>query len=122
MNSTTIPPAASFSMQSRQKKRNGKKAKLPENFTPGEHSVICGRGKACFKSSGNCCLKSLITSNLEAYSKADSKVAKSVIVSRIIKQVRKMAAPAPAFVKHEKNAWWEVEKMPLQDTVLLSWW
>lgn len=92
----------------RAKKSNARKRRLPDNFTPAEYSVICGRGKGNSKTTGNCYLKSLISSYLKSYSEARQKNEKSAIVSDIMKAVKQEAAPEAAFVKHEGNVWYEV--------------
>lgn len=70
--------------------------------------MLCGRGKEYTSSSGNKYLKSLVHKYLQPYSEAQSKIAKSSIVSEIMGQIKGLCANA-AFVKLEKETWWEVD-------------
>jgi hypothetical protein len=87
---------------------NGDKNMLPEDFAPGPHSVICGRGKACANAAGNRRLKTIVDSHLKPYSEAKTKLEKSEIVSTIVNVV-KQATSVGAFVKLEGGRYWEVE-------------
>eukprot|EP00980_Cylindrotheca_fusiformis_P013682 scaffold3515_cov126-Cylindrotheca_fusiformis.AAC.31 len=89
-------------------KRRGIRKRLPHDYVPEEYTVLCGRGKEYTTSTGNQHLKSLIHKHLKGYSEAPSKVAKSAIVSEIMRKVRSVCAE-PTFVKLEDNAWWEVD-------------
>jgi hypothetical protein len=104
--SVTSPPSSGASVVPRT--TNNGKSKLPHNFLPSPHAVICGRGKACSCSPGNKNLKKILNSYLKSYSKARNKLEKSAIVSCIVGSI-KQAAPTGAFVKFEGGAWWEVE-------------
>lgn len=101
--STFPPPGASVPRST-----NNGKSKLPQNFLPSPHAVICGRGKACSSSPGNKNLKRILNSYLKSYSEARNKLEKSAIVSTIVGSI-KQAAPTGAFVKFEGGMWWEVE-------------
>jgi hypothetical protein len=87
---------------------NGDKNMLPEDFVPGPHSVICGRGKACANAAGNRRLKTIVDSHLKPYSETKTKLEKSEIVSTIVNVV-KQATSVGAFVKLEGGRYWEVE-------------
>ena len=102
--SSTFPP----SRASVPRTTNTGKSKLPQNFLPSPHAVICGRGKACSSSPGNKNLKRILNSYLKSYSEARNKLEKSAIVSSIVGSI-KQAAPTGAFVKFEGGMWWEVE-------------
>jgi hypothetical protein len=101
---STFPPSGA----SVPRTTNNGKSKLPQNFLPSPHAVICGRGKACSSSSGNKNLKRILNSYLNSYSEARNKLEKSAIVSSIVGSI-KQAAPTGAFVKFEGGMWWEVE-------------
>jgi hypothetical protein len=103
--SSGIPPRSSTTSTSM---NNNGKSKLPHNFLPSPHAVICGRGKACSSSPGNKSLRRIINSYLTPYSEARNKLEKSAIVSSIVGSI-KQAAPNGAFVKFEQGCWWEVE-------------
>ena len=90
------------------KTRRGIRNILPMDFTPTKYTVLCGRGKEYTSSTGNQHLKSLVHKYLQAYSEASSKVAKSSIVSEIMGQIKGLC-PDAAFVKLEKETWWEVD-------------
>ena len=88
--------------------RRGIRTRLPEDFSPEKFTVLCGRGKEYTSSTGNKHLKSLVQKYLKPYSQAQSKIAKSSIVSEIMGQIKGLCSGA-AFVKLEKEAWFEVD-------------
>mmetsp|Transcript_12229 Transcript_12229/g.28338 ORF Transcript_12229/g.28338 Transcript_12229/m.28338 type:complete len:189 (+) Transcript_12229:3-569(+) len=61
--------------------------KQEENF-PGDHDVICGRGKVAFQHPGNRRLRTIIKKHLEPYSQATSRMEKTMLVSEIMEAVR----------------------------------
>mmetsp|Transcript_15614 Transcript_15614/g.29057 ORF Transcript_15614/g.29057 Transcript_15614/m.29057 type:complete len:325 (+) Transcript_15614:306-1280(+) len=89
-------------------KKNENRILLGSNYFPGDNAVICGRGKVCSSSAGNLKLKSLVESFANAYSKAESKERKSLIVTAIISSIEQ--APGGLFVKFEEGAWWRVDE------------
>jgi hypothetical protein len=103
-----VVAATFFPSSSVPRTTNNGKSKLPQNFLPSPHAVICGRGKACSSSPGNKSLRRIINSYIKPYSKARNKLEKSAIVSSIVGSI-KQAAPNGAFVKFEGGMWWEVE-------------
>jgi hypothetical protein len=103
----------SYAYERTERSRN---RRLPADFVPGKHSVICGRGKACFKSAGNQNLKALVISSLKQYSEARNKIHKSSIVSGIIAQIKKKT-PEGAFIKQEHGLWWEVDDSFARDKI-----
>jgi hypothetical protein len=82
-----------------------KKTKLPKDFVPGNYHVRCGRGKDCFNAFGNRRFRVIIEMFQERYKTAESKSAKSNIVSNIIDMIRSAGG---GFVKYEDGQWWEV--------------
>jgi len=56
--------------------------------SPGEMDIICGRGKVVSEHPGNKRLRTLISEQLAAYQSSQEKIAKSAIVSTIIRKVR----------------------------------
>jgi hypothetical protein len=100
MSLSDLPPTTSFL------RNKNSKIQLPANFIPTESTVICGRGKARTTSIGNRHLKSTINSFLKAYSKAENKLDKSVIVSSIVGAIKRGGGN---FVKYEDGIWWEVD-------------
>jgi hypothetical protein len=85
-----------------------RKRRLPSNYIPGEYTIICGRGKACFNSSGNRHLKSFVKKKLTSYSESQNKIHKSSIVSEILAEITQLS-PDASFVKHEDGSWWELD-------------
>jgi len=64
------------------------KAPLPRSFRPTIHHVICGRGKKCYGHVGNRhFLNVVVSSHIDAYAKADTKLEKSDIVQRVVCEV-----------------------------------
>ena len=65
------------------------KRPLPFDFEPGPFDVICGRSrKEAFGSVGNRRLRLLISMNLKHYKKADSRSAKSLLLTYIVDTIR----------------------------------
>jgi hypothetical protein len=72
---------------------------------PCDYSVVCGRGKHSFNHSGNKRFRILASMFIETYSEADSKAAKSAIVSKILKVIRQAGGH---FCKYENGSWFDV--------------
>ena len=83
---------------------------LPSDFSPSPYSVILGRGKKCFGSTGNRRLQVTVSMFLERYSAAATRDEKSEIVG-IIKKTVEAACPGGrgAFIRFLHGRWWEVE-------------
>jgi hypothetical protein len=86
---------------------NNNMTPLAQDFQPGPMDVICAKGKRALNHSGNKRLRALIHSRLEEYSKAASKLDKSLIVSSIVESVCQ-ASPDGGFVKERDGQWFEV--------------
>lgn len=82
---------------------------LPEDFVPGEHDVICGRGRRIFMHAGNVRFRRMVEDCLEEYSSTVTKMEKTFILGDIIAQVR-ANSPDGGFVKKDPkdNRWYEV--------------
>lgn len=80
---------------------------LAVNFAPGPLDVICARGKAAKNHPGNKRFRHLIHMSLEEYSAAETKLAKSLIVSSIVDNIR-LSSPDGGFVREEDGVWYEV--------------
>ena len=79
------------------------------NFTPGPLDVICAPGKEARNHSGNINFRTIIFKKLQDYSKASSKLEKSLIVSSIVDKIRR-DSPNGGFVKFNSQTgeWYEV--------------
>ncbi|KAL3924660.1 MAG: hypothetical protein SGILL_000912 [Bacillariaceae sp.] len=89
-------------------KAREQKTRLPDDFEPSPYSVLIGRGKSCTEATGNKRLRVIVSTFLEEYTNAvDSRIEKSIIVSKIVDMVRD-ACPQGGFVKQEDGAWFEV--------------
>jgi hypothetical protein len=75
------------------------------DFQPFYYSVVCGRGKHSCNHVGNRRFRILASMFIETYSEADSKAAKSAIVSEILAVIRQAGGN---FYKYGKGAWFEV--------------
>ena len=83
---------------------------------PGPFSVICARGKKAKNHSGNQHYRMILQQHVGRYSKASSKLEKSLVVSEIVESVRfavancKSSSSNPscggAFVKQQKDGTW----------------
>jgi hypothetical protein len=81
------------------------RSQLGADFKPTDYSVICGRGKESRSHEGNHCFRTLASTFVERYSRADSKAAKSALVFNIVTVIRQAGGH---FCKYEKGAWFEV--------------
>jgi hypothetical protein len=81
------------------------KTQLRVQFQPCDYSVVCGRGKDSFNHVGNRRFRILASMFIETYSEADSKAAKSAVVSRILEVIRQAGGH---FCKYESGAWFDV--------------
>jgi hypothetical protein len=75
------------------------------DFQPSDFSVVCGRGRDSFNHIGNRRFRILASMFIERYSRANSKAAKTVIVSEIIEVIRQADGN---FCKYKKGKWFEV--------------
>jgi hypothetical protein len=80
---------------------------LPANFEPGSMDVICARGKQAHSHPGNARFRLSVSMILERYSKATTKLDKSLIVSSIVDTVRQLS-PGGGFIKKQGGCWYEV--------------
>jgi hypothetical protein len=80
-------------------------AQVGADFQPSNYSVLFCRGKDSVNHVGNRSFQSICSMYAERYSRADSKPAKSIIVSEIITAIRQAGGN---FFKHKKGAWLEV--------------
>ena len=113
------PPSSSMLLQSSSlsvAKTNKEKVRLPDDFKPHPHTVLCGRGKSITMSSGNRRLSSIVDSHLMAYSKAKNKVEKSSIVSSILSGVKE-GYDHGAFVKLEDGVYWEIDESSAREKI-----
>lgn len=81
---------------------------LPDGFEPGEHDVLCGRGRKCFNHPGNVKFREIVLSYLAQYSKAMTKLEKSYILSDVVEKVRKDSGIGGFVKKNEDGRWYEV--------------
>jgi hypothetical protein len=85
--------------------RDKTEAQLSLDFQPSEYSVLCSRGKESVNHIGNRRFRKLASTYVQNYSQADSKAAKSVIVSDIITSIRQVGGN---FCKYKRGAWFEL--------------
>jgi hypothetical protein len=103
-----MSPPSPFHANSMPRRKAGK-TMLPEDFVPGPHTVVFGRGKAFAALEGNKRLKAIVDSCLKRYSEARSKLDKSNIVSMIVSMVKESTSVG-AFIKLEEDGrYWELE-------------
>lgn len=75
---------------------------LTVGFSPGECDVICSRGAESYRHTGNERLRNTIDTELEKYSNADTKFAKSIIVSDVVDGVR-ARSEGRGFIRQNKS-------------------
>jgi hypothetical protein len=79
--------------------------KIEVDFQPSDYSVLCCRGKDSVNHIGNRRFRIISSMYVEKYSRADTKAAKSVIVSEIITVIRQAGGN---FCRHKRGIWFEV--------------
>jgi hypothetical protein len=79
--------------------------KLGVDFQPSDYSVLCSRGKDSVNHIGNRRFRIISSMYVEKYSRADTKAAKSLIVSDIINAIRQAGGN---FCRHKRGIWFEV--------------
>lgn len=106
---STSASAGAFTQPHEQcpKSKKLRRIALGPKYHPGEHAILCGRGKVCSMSAGNLYLKALVNHFLAPYSRANNKAEKSRIVTAIIDAVH--ALPDGTFIRFEKGQWWQVD-------------
>mmetsp|Transcript_109101 Transcript_109101/g.163150 ORF Transcript_109101/g.163150 Transcript_109101/m.163150 type:complete len:407 (+) Transcript_109101:149-1369(+) len=93
---------------------------LATDFTPGDHDVICQRGKDSFEHVGNQRFRKCIDDHLSMYMSATTRQEKSSIVSKIYDEVRERASkPSGGFVKKDllTRMWFQVSEKEARDKV-----
>jgi hypothetical protein len=81
--------------------------KLSPDCTPGSFDVICARGGKAKTHKGKIHFCQKIKESADAYAKAESKLFKSLVVSKVIKGIQK-ASPEGDFVKPINGVWYQV--------------
>jgi hypothetical protein len=74
---------------------------LPENYTPSEMDILCGRGRAFASHHGNKIFAYAIRAKLQRYVEAPKRIDKSVIASSLVSSLRENGAH---FVKQDKKS------------------
>jgi hypothetical protein len=81
--------------------------KLTPDFTPGSFDVVCARGGDAKNHEGNRNFRRKIKESADAYAKAEGKLFKSLVVSKVVNWIRK-ASLEGGFVKPINGVWYEV--------------
>jgi hypothetical protein len=92
------------------------KTLLPMDFQPSDYTIICGNKRKYFNSVGNRRLRLMVQNFIPQYSKADGKLEKSYIVTKVMNMIRE-ACPVGAFVAFEGGRWWEVSERTSREKV-----
>ena len=114
MDNNRTNPSVADAMQSCEKNSSSKGDSahsmrfLPDGFEPGEHDVLCGRGRKCFNHPGNVRFRDIVQSFLAQYSKAMTKLEKSYILSDVVEKVRNNSGIGGFVKKNEEGRWYEV--------------
>jgi hypothetical protein len=92
---------------------------LPADFSPHEHSVVCGRGNKCINAPGSQRLKLISSKFLHKYAHTKCKKSKAIIVADIIALIRSECPNGTqgAFVRFHQNRWWEVDELGARQKV-----
>lgn len=86
----------------------GSHQRLEDGFKPSDYDVVCGRGKGSYNRPGNKRFRQMIRQHLPAYQAAKSKVDKSIVLNRIMDQVRSQNNGSARFVKLQDKVWCEI--------------
>jgi hypothetical protein len=81
---------------------------LGPDFCPGPYDVICARGAAAANHDGNLRFRKTVQDFVPQYSKATTKLEKSLLVSAIVDSVRDYAPDGGFVKKFEDGNWYEV--------------
>jgi hypothetical protein len=81
---------------------------LGPDFCPGPYDVICARGAAAASHVGNLRFRKTVKDFVPQYSKATTKLEKSLLVSAIVDSVRDNAPEGGFVKKFEDGDWYEV--------------
>ena len=92
---------------------------LPDDFSPHEHSVVCGRGNKCINAPGSQRLKIISSKFLQKYAHTKCKKSKAIIVADIIALIRSECPNGGqgAFVRFHQSHWWEVDELGARQKV-----
>lgn len=91
------------SLKDAQSKKN-----LNTSYEPSEYDVICGRGKGHYNQPGNKRFRKIIVSYLHEYKNLKSKIDKTLLLNRIIDDVRSQNNGKAKFIRRiRKNNCWE---------------
>lgn len=85
-----------------------KKMTLEDGYEPGDHDVICGRGKSAFHHPGNRRFRLVIYMYMDRYQRAGTKLDKSLVVISIVDSFRSHSG---GFVKRDakkQGEWIEI--------------
>jgi hypothetical protein len=107
---TAFPKGKTISTSS-QRKEGGP---LPIDFTPTSYCVMCGKGRDCFNAIGNRRFRVVIEMNLERYSLATRKSAKSEVVSAVVEMIHSAGG---RFIKNEHGRWIEISDAAAREKV-----
>jgi hypothetical protein len=118
--SSPVPEeSANSSSTAAAEERGSEQDMLPADFSPHEHSVVCGRGNKCINAPGSQRLKIIASKFLQEYSHTKCKKSKAVIVADIIDLVRSECPNGGqgAFVRFHQNRWWEADELGARQKV-----
>ena len=76
---------------------------LPKDYSPGYFTVIVGRGKKGLLHKGNARLNRLVVDRLRDYDKSADKLEKSILLRRIVRQIRGDNNDGVGFVRYDKK-------------------
>jgi hypothetical protein len=93
--SASEPPASGSKLE----------AQLGVDYRPSDYSVLCSRGKDIVNHVGNRRFRVISSTYVEKYARAESKAAKSFIVSEIITEIRQAGGN---FCRQKRGRWFEV--------------
>ena len=83
---------------------------LPSDFSPSHFDVVVGTGREAKQHCGNKAFQRILQRDyLKIYSKAETKLEKTMIISEIVATIRERSPAKAGFVKRINETWYQVE-------------
>ena len=90
---------------------------LPDEFTPGDFDVVCGRGKGSYNRPGNKRFRAIVQLHIADYVNAKNRYGKSNVLSEVLERVRSQAGGSARFVKCIQQKWYEISEEEAREKV-----
>jgi hypothetical protein len=75
-------------------------------YKPREFDVVCGRGKGSYNRPGNLHMRRIVRTYIDEYLAAKSKLDKSIVLNKVLEEVRSQGDGSAMLVKQNKDGSW----------------